>query len=417
MNRILASLSIWIASAAILSGASLCMAQSYTLTDLGALFAASPVNAINNNGQIVGESFPPGSTTGGDPFLLSNGTIVDLGNFSGSGSYTWGATAVNSLGQAVGTTGGGPFFYNGTTLNLLSPSTLYPLGVNTAGTIVGWNAWGTAFVLQNGVLTEFENSLATAVNTPGQVAGASQPPGITNPNTLSWQATIWQPDLTPTLLGILGTGVQSQAEAINDAGQVAGFSYLNPDYSARHAFLYSNGTMTDIDTFNTNNSLAYGINNNGVVVGMVDDQFDTIDTYSAFVYVGGTMIDLNTLIPSGSGLILMQALGINDSGQIVGNGITSDGNQHGFLLTPIAPEITSISPKSGVPGTLVTIRGKHFSTNPKACWVTINGVAASKWTKWTDMEIQIVVPAKATTGKLEVTALLQKSNSESFAVK
>jgi probable HAF family extracellular repeat protein len=129
------------------------------------------------------------------------------------------------------------------------------------------------------------------------------------------------------------------------------------------------------------------------------------------------MIDLNTLIPSGSGLILMQALGINDSGQIVGDAITSAGDQHGFLLTPIAPEITSVSPKSGAPGSLVTIRGKHFSANPKACWVTINGVTASKWTKWTDKEIQIEIPANATTGKLVVTALFQKSNSESFTVK
>jgi probable HAF family extracellular repeat protein len=134
--------------------------------------------------------------------------------------------------------------------------------------------------------------------------------------------------------------------------------------------------------------------------------------------MGGSMIDLNTLIAPGSGLVLLQASGINDSGQIVGFAVsTAEGVEHAFLLTPIAPEITSVSPKSGAPGSLVTIRGKHFSANPKACWVTINGVTASKWTKWTDKEIQIEVPANATTGKLVVTALFQKSNGATFTVK
>jgi hypothetical protein len=44
-------------------------------------------------------------------------------------------------------------------------------------------------------------------------------------------------------------------------------------------------------------------------------------------------------------------------------------------------------------------------------------VTASKWTKLTDNEIQIEVPAKATTGKLAATAFFQKSNGESFTVK
>jgi hypothetical protein len=39
--------------------------------------------------------------------------------------------------------------------------------------------------------------------------------------------------------------------------------------------------------------------------------------------------DLNTLLPVGSGWTLAVANGINDSGQIVGNG-----NNGAFLLTP-----------------------------------------------------------------------------------
>ena len=46
------------------------------------------------------------------------------------------------------------------------------------------------------------------------------------------------------------------------------------------------------------------------------------------------MKDLNKLIPAGSGWVLLQAFGINNSGQIVGTG-TIHGEEHGFLLTPV----------------------------------------------------------------------------------
>src|SRR4051812_49702706 len=41
----------------------------------------------------------------------------------------------------------------------------------------------------------------------------------------------------------------------------------------------------------------------------------------AFVSTGAGMVDLNTLIPAGSGWVLNEARDINNSGQIVGGGI------------------------------------------------------------------------------------------------
>ena len=46
------------------------------------------------------------------------------------------------------------------------------------------------------------------------------------------------------------------------------------------------------------------------------------------------MTDLNTVIPATSGWQLLQAVSINDRGQIVGSGINAAGQTHGFLLTP-----------------------------------------------------------------------------------
>jgi probable HAF family extracellular repeat protein len=54
------------------------------------------------------------------------------------------------------------------------------------------------------------------------------------------------------------------------------------------------------------------------------------------------MFDLNDLIPAGSGFTLISANGINDAGQITGNGITAAGATHAFLLTPV-PEPASLT--------------------------------------------------------------------------
>jgi len=47
------------------------------------------------------------------------------------------------------------------------------------------------------------------------------------------------------------------------------------------------------------------------------------------------MIDLNTLIPAGSGWTLQVGTAMNDNGQITGYGIIN-GELHAFLLTPVA---------------------------------------------------------------------------------
>ena len=46
------------------------------------------------------------------------------------------------------------------------------------------------------------------------------------------------------------------------------------------------------------------------------------------------LYDLNSLIPAGSPLYLMQTYVINDRGEIAGLGIDGRGNNHAFLLIP-----------------------------------------------------------------------------------
>ena len=119
------------------------------------------------------------------------------------------------------------------------------------------------------------------------------------------------PSYTVTNLGTLGGSFSSSyAMAINTLGQVVGFSFTTGE-AAYHAVLFSNGTITDLGTLGGPNSLAYGINSSGQIVGVSDT---SSGTQHAFLYSNGSMQDLGTL--SGGGL--SAAFGVNDSGQIVG---------------------------------------------------------------------------------------------------
>ena len=92
---------------------------------------------------------------------------------------------------------------------------------------------------------------------------------------------------------------------INASGQVVGFVGTS---TATDAFLYSNGTMTDLGTLGGSDSYAYGINDNGQIVGYTD-RGGINDNVQAFLYSNGTTTDLGP----------WAAIGINKSGEVVGN--------------------------------------------------------------------------------------------------
>ncbi|HLJ97577.1 MAG TPA: hypothetical protein VKU02_30735, partial [Gemmataceae bacterium] len=101
-----------------------------------------------------------------------------------------------------------------------------------------------------------------------------------------------------------------------------------------HAFLYSGGVMNDLGTLGGWGSYAYGINNQGQVVGTAQT---AAGSWHAFLYSGGVMTDLNSQLPANSGwTALTRANSINDAGQIIGSGINSAGFTHGFVLNPNA---------------------------------------------------------------------------------
>jgi probable HAF family extracellular repeat protein len=104
--------------------------------------------------------------------------------------------------------------------------------------------------------------------------------------------------------------------------------------------------LTDLGTFGGPHSGATAINAGGQVVGWSSTA--TSGAVHAFLYSGGAMADLNDLIPANSGITLGSSSLINDRGQIVAQGITTSGQYHAVLLTPIlaapsAPDLAASS--------------------------------------------------------------------------
>jgi probable HAF family extracellular repeat protein len=120
-----------------------------------------------------------------------------------------------------------------------------------------------------------------------------------------------------TDLGTLGGGFSS-ALGINSAGRVVGFS--DTADGERHAFITGpEGVgMTDLGTLGGDFSFAKAINDAGQVVG---DSFfaGTLGATHPFITDrnGVGMTDLNTLVHLSDGVVLTEAGGINNMGQLV----------------------------------------------------------------------------------------------------
>jgi len=124
-----------------------------------------------------------------------------------------------------------------------------------------------------------------------------------------------------TDLGTLGGSI-SQPVAINEAGQVMGYSQTVG--GTQHAFVWDMGVMSDL-TLGGSNSYAYAINEAGRVLGQSSLAGDA--SFRAFVWDSGVMTELGTLGGSNS-----QPVAINESGQVTGYSyLVGDVISHAFV--------------------------------------------------------------------------------------
>ena len=129
-------------------------------------------------------------------------------------------------------------------------------------------------------------------------------------------------------LGTLG-GVESIAYGINDAGQVVGESNTE---GYTHAFITGPDGMgmRDLGTLGGNWSYAYGISEAGEAVGESDT---TEGDFRAFISPDGEgMVDLNSLVDLPDGVILTLAAGINNEGQVIAAGVIPEPETYALML-------------------------------------------------------------------------------------
>ena len=225
-------------------------------------------------------------------------------------------------------------------LGTLGGNESHGYGVNDAGDVVGWSeitkgsSVEHAFLYSGGTMHDLgtlggQISEAYAINNSGQIVGYSETAG--GP-IVPFHAFLYSGG-TMHDLGTLG-GVHSKAYGINVSGQVTGFAENDKGYA--HAFIYtpgSPGSMVDLGTLDNlkTNLYSYGnaINSSGEVAGRASSAANP-DYMHAFRYSGGVMLDLGTL---GGPTGFSEALGINDTGDVVGYSTTITGTTHAFLYT------------------------------------------------------------------------------------
>ena len=348
-------------------------AQSYSVNDLGTLGGQyGTITGLNNSGQVVGTVY-----------IQDKGNVTVLTRPGGAGPYkTFGLNVyfhghgINSVGEVAGQLINSTLHSHAALsgpqgsgvpkdLGSLGGDFSFGIGVNSSGQVSGtsrlYNNTQHAFLSgpNGGPLKDLGTlggaySNGAGVNDLGQVSGTSDT-SASSPQFSVQHAFLSGPNGGPLKdLGLLGaTGsitdstLNSQSYRVNQHGQVTGSSQIVAGFGI-HAFLSgpNGGTpLQDLGTLSGDYSGGEDVNASGQVVGLSTypgstGQYDT----HAFLYSGGVMTDLNSLIPQDSGIILTEGLAISNSGYILATGSVG-GASHTILLTLGAVPPVNTGPK------------------------------------------------------------------------
>jgi probable HAF family extracellular repeat protein len=347
-------LSRWgVASSVLLGGAALLLAaqpeaaraQHYTYTDVSALVGSISSANLNNRGELAIDS-------GSGPGYLYR---------SGIGALTplpFRPIDINDRGQILGSDGG-TFILTGNTKNyllLFGQTVNWGEYLNNNGDVAGnsgigaelWRSDGTK-VAMTPKLGGDPNNFVRGLDDFGNMVGDSN-------------AGAWFYSSSVNFANVLATNCFVSAMS---AG--GGFTGMLGNGFTYHAFVNGPGFLEDIGVLDANSdfSAGNGVNDLGQVVGYSSVFVDPNATNSvnhAFLYSGGTMQDLTTLVPQLADFGDTQGLQINDRGQIFGSGVRDRQTTY-FLLTPASaapePGALALFGAVGLPAGLAAVRRRR----------------------------------------------------------
>ncbi|MDQ2898679.1 MAG: PEP-CTERM sorting domain-containing protein [Acidobacteriota bacterium] len=202
------------------------------------------------------------------------------------------------------------------------------LGINKGGTIVGFHGAVTAqgFTLtlpSNFIAQSFPGSvqtMVTGINDGGSTVGIYMDAGGTTHGYTDIGGVFKTVDQPGTVF--------NQGLGINASNTTVGYFALDKaaGQMGQSAYSQQGGVFTNINALlpaTNQNSQAVGINNSGNIVGFY---LPTAATSIGFLDKGGV---ISTIDPFGSAST--QALGINNNGEIVGFYVDGGGVQHGYV--------------------------------------------------------------------------------------
>ncbi|MGP0068787.1 MAG: PEP-CTERM sorting domain-containing protein [Isosphaeraceae bacterium] len=277
------------------------------------------------------------------------GTMTNINGISNTGNVVGFTTADNlSFNNFVAN----PLKSTTATSVELSGSSLASManGINSSGTVVGFDGNMSAFSIPNGgtpstfIPPDGTSAFALGINDHGVIVGqystatGTTPGFILNGNTYTTVNAPSGPDVV-------------NAQGINNNGLVVGFYVGNDDEDhgfIAHASSAMNGSLTgtavsDPNVPNFLFSQILGVNDYGIAVGYYED---TSFSQHGFFYNTNTgqytfLDDPNAANIGGTEIT--QITGINDSGEITGFYVGSDGLAHGFVALQGVPEPSSVA--------------------------------------------------------------------------
>src|SRR5262245_1739922 len=181
-------------------------------------------------------------------------------------------------------------------------------------------------------------SAATGINDKGQVIGISGACGTAVGGVAARHAVLWE-NGKPIHLGNLGGVAWNTPMALNERGDIVGFSNVSKDDGAvfnAHAFLWTRGHgIQDLGTLPGDSiSQALGINEQRQIVGISCTA--GFASCRAFLWEHGVMMDLNDTVPDDYADHLFTANDINNLGEITGLALQAGtGEQVAFWARPL----------------------------------------------------------------------------------